>query len=323
MAKEKVGFDSVLEQGYLVGLEVGRRKKTLEMEVRTAVAERFCVNFSRSYKWEDGRVFDQVSGERVRQVVARSGREVEEIAFMKIESMLGEGRDLVVHMSPENEKHGYDGNVVDFWRLDGGEVKWNRVVVEEGFERMADLFKVLGGKEVIREKDNLLACPVGIDKYSMGQVMAILEVSRAIFNIDEVGVRSVVHRLMQGFYDEFGDKLVKDSGLIFRLFSAAMVEVEKEQGVVWHGGGEVKLRRTEMEDYLWGGMVVERQLTGGCAGVNMVGRFVGVGRGMVISEVDGRVRVEVGSIEGKSYCEKCGCYYEGKECLLCKRGRVI
>ena len=307
------GFNPVVEADYLDTLgDIEIRKKVLESEVATAVQEAFLNKFERSYNFVDGKIFDDEAKRNIEELVLRCGRTPEIEAMIKIQEGLDMGRKMMVHFSAANLEYDYPSNCVDFWWRTEHEVKWLRVVVKNDFIDLKNVYENLGGKNKPEDVMELLAQPVGVDGLNIGEVLEMLDLTAEINSITDVKIRESVQVLMRGFTEKFGEEIVNNPNVIFRLFSAAIAEAKRIN--------EVEIdNQIDDEDNMWLYLNASLQMslmqTGGCASFNSVADF-GVSRYIVIN--NGAMEIVKGEApEGYKLCEHCGLYYSGDKCPIC------
>ena len=318
MSKErykKVGFDENLEADFLAGLDnFEMRKKVLEREVATAVNEVFLQKFENGYDFVDGKIVDQETKRPIKNLVINCGREPEIEAMTKIHEELNKQKDLVVHFSPKNEEYDYPMDCVDFWWKKDKEVKWMRVVINNDFESVKKVYESIGGekKQTVME---MLASPIGIDDFKIGEVLAMLDTAQEINKITDKKIRESVRILMDGFVEKFDEEIVENPQVIFRLFSAAIAEAKKINE------SEITYRENKIEqmwEYLNAEMQVRTMTTSGCASVNNVGEFQSGVAMYLMSDGNGGFTLVKGEIpEGYKLCSHCQLYYKGDKCPIC------
>lgn len=313
--QEYLGFNPQLEVNYLDSLDqnIEIRKKVLESEVATAVQEAFLNKFERKYSFVDGKIFDDETQRNIEESVWKCGRNPEIEAITKIQEGLDIGRKMVVHFSPANPEYDYPSNCVDFWWKNVDEVRWLRVVVENDFLDLKNVYENLGGEKEIENVMDLLAQPVGVDKINMGEILEMLDLVAEINKITDVKIRESVQTLMHGFAEKFGEEITTNSNVIFRLFSAAIAEakrINEDEDDYFEDDDE------QMWQYLNATMQMRSMQTGGCASMNSVADFGGQSRYILMS--GGNMEIIKGEIpEGFKLCEHCGLYYSGDKCPIC------
>lgn len=300
---KQVGFSAEKEQVFLNRLPDEVKRVNLEWELKTQLAEDFgWLEFTSKYKFDQtGKIFDLKSGQGLVELTAR-GEIIEEIeAMKKIEIGLSQKSELVwVHFSPKNEKLGYGQNCVDFWRLNGDEVVWNRMVVKNDFEEMKKIRALFDGDSEIKNEMELLKSPVSVD-LKLAEIFNLFELSESRNFEDFDYINRVVDKYLDEFDKDFGDELVNKSDLIFRLYSACFKKIRF---------GEINL-----EDYMYGIMrEVRVEKSFGCFATTTVGSF-GEKIGYYVLPSG---EVKKGAIpEGFKECKQCGCWYGGEKCPFC------
>lgn len=318
MIREKyktVGFNENLEADFLASLDnFEMRRQVLEKEVATAVNEVFLHKFENGYDFIDGKIIDKVTKRPIENLVINCGREPEIEAMTKIQELLKE-RELVVHFSPKNEEYDYPMDCIDFWWQNGKEARWMRVVVNDNFESLQQVYESIGGekKNTVME---MLSSPIGVDDVKIGDVLAMLDTADEINKITDEKIKESVRILMDGFVEKFNEEIVENPEVIFRLFSAAIAEAKKINSESWEE--ESSIDTDQMWEYLNAEMEMRTMMTSGCASINNVGEF---NRGAVMYLVqngDGGFTIVKGEApEGYKLCEHCGLYYKGDKCPIC------
>ncbi|MDD4136049.1 MAG: hypothetical protein PHN66_03195 [Candidatus Shapirobacteria bacterium] len=304
MGEKRIGFSPEKEKKFLERLPGGIRRVNLDQELKTQLAEDFgLVEFTLKYEFdEDGNIVDIKSKEKVIDVMTRGGIDEETESFRKIEQGLKEYSEKIwIHFSPKNknERFEYPENCVDFWRIEDGEIIWNRMVVKNNFEEMNEIRKFISGEEKVQDELEILRSPIGVE-------LKIVEIFD-LFRLKESGnvtdfreIEEVVGDYLNDFSGDFGNRLTEDSNLIFRLYSACYKKIKF---------GNITLR-----DYMYGMMrEVRMEESFGCAVATMIGTF---GEKIGYFIVDGKV--SYGEIpSGFRECKKCGCWYKGEKCPFC------
>jgi len=311
MSRERLVFDPKREEGFLRGLRQEVRESVLRREVGTAAYEaEFLPAYTREYKLVGERVFDAESGLFVADLTARGKRPEEVEAMERIEEGLRQ-RKTVVNFSPKIDVYGYDQNCVDFWRVEGEDIRWARIVVKNGFSELKEVWKNLGGQGEVGNELDLLARPVKTEM-RMAEVIQMLDLMAWTSRHSKEEIDRVVERMSAIFFREFGLERMMEPEIIFRLWSAVTAELDRAENQ-W----SVLTRGLGIRNYLYGEMRQVIRPSGGCAGLNMVGEFRGGQGYYVINSVSG-LRVMKGVIpEGYRYCQKCGVWYRGEKCPFC------
>ena len=296
MMGERLVFDSERERNFLRGLPPEVREPVLIREVRTAAYEaEFLPTYSRDYKLVNGRVFDTESRLLVADLVARGGRPEEIEAIKSIEEGLRLGK-MMINFSPRNAFYDYKQDCVDFWRVEGEEVRWKRIVVKNNFEELREVWKNLGGQGEIENEFDLLARPV-ISEKKIGEVLQMLDLTERISRVGKERIDRVVERLNGVFIREFGLEKMTQPEMIFRFWSAVTAELDnREDRSLAFGGLEVRR-------YLYGNMRQAVRPSGGCSGFNLIGEFGSQGYYVVKK---GGAMAEVVNRNGQRYCSVCG-----------------
>lgn len=308
MNKEKiVGFDSELEENYLSRFDdVETKRRNLRRELETQLGEDLgLIEFTFKYGFDnDGKIVNLLSGERVVELTARGEVEEETESISRIESGLRNSPEKTwIHFSPRNEKLGYPENCVDFWRVEDGEIIWNRMLVKNNFKNMNKIRACLSGEGEVDDEMEILKSPVGV-KLKLAEIFDFFRLKGIKNRVSYETIETVVDDLIGQFNSEFGDSLMHRSDLIFRLYSACFNELT-----------EAGVEGIDLDAYMYGKMSgFRREQSYGCSAETMVGSF-GEKIGYYIL-ADGQVLH--GEIpEGYKKCKKCGCWYAGESCPFC------
>ena len=312
--EELLGFSPEKEKAFLQRLKESRRRENLIQELETQLEEDFgMVQFTIKYCFDDrGNLCDPRSGQKIVELTARGGRGEETESAKKIEQGLKDDSNSIwVGFSPRNEKYSYSSDCVDFWRMDDGQVIWNRIVVKEGFEDMNRIRSFLSGEERVRNEFDILASPIKISDLRLVELFNLFKMSEVKNSCTFELVERVVKDYTDEFENNFGKRLTEDSNLIFRLYSACYKAISR--GYV--GEGSKILDRRDLRNYMYGEMLrVTQEDSFGCAVSTMIGEF-GEKIGYYIS-AEGQVKY--GEIpDGYKECKKCGCWYKGEKCPFC------
>lgn len=316
--QEYLGFNPKLEASYLDSLDkdIELRKTVLESEVTTAVQEAFLNKFERKYAFRDGKIFDDETKKTVEETVLRCDRAPEIEAINKIQDGLDKGRKMMVHFSAANPEYDYPANCVDFWWKNEDEVKWLRVVVENDFTDLKDVYTDLGGEKEIGNVMELLAEPVGVDEMNIGEVLEMLDLVKEINSITDTEIRESVQTLMRGFTEKFGEEITSNPNIIFRLFSAAIAEakrINESDDEEYYDDEE-----ENMWNYLNATMQTRAMETSGCASVTNVGAFESGTQMYLLDNGYGGLTIINGEApDGYKLCKHCGLYYLGDKCPIC------
>jgi len=312
-AKRVAGFDPMGEVGYLSRVDIGMRGAVLQREVATQVAEDLgLVEHVGRYNLTGGRIIDKNSGEGLVEMTARGGVVEETEALKKIEAGLKEDGSVWVHFSPRNDSLGYKYNCVDFWRLIDSQVVSVRLMIKQGEDKMRGIYKMLNSGNGLDDSQNLLAEPIR-SSLKIGQIMDGIELTKDKSGVSFDQIDSTVSQILVGLEGRFGEEVYSDPELILRLYTAVHDRLNKVSvpGIL--------ISRTELDYYARVAMTGKKTISSfGCSGSSSVGVFRNESVGWIIKNVDGRYVVEKGSTEGKTFCEKCGCWYTEKSCPFCK-----
>jgi len=299
MNQERLNFDPVKEVAYLGNFEGESRRRQLETEVSTALSELFLSEYSHDYLWDGKEIVDKETGITAKSLAENCGYEGQRTEV--VEEKLRNGDDLVVSVSYKNKELDYPDDMVDFWkRGEGDKLILMRFKVEMSDKKLKDF-------ELINK-----------DGYKLADLVKMLSLAKSSEGLSVKIIEEITQNLAERFEGEFGDKIFVDAELITRLFISARLELErqKEEAVVLVRT-ETPLNILRIEDYLYGQLKVERVAGGGCGGSSLSGEF-GNGQGIIIIKTTDGISFRKGSTEGLSYCAKCGCWYSGEKCPICK-----
>ncbi|HPR99475.1 MAG TPA: hypothetical protein PLU63_01470 [Candidatus Woesebacteria bacterium] len=298
MNKERLNFDPVKEVSYLGQFSDELRKRQLETEISTALSELLLSEYSHDYLWRDGKIIDKNTGIEAKSLSRNCEYESKKVD--RIEEELEEGKELVVGISPKNKELDYPDDMVDFWkRGEGDKLTLMRFKVEMSPEQLRDFEKI--------DKEN----------YKMGDLIKMLNLAKSDERVSISAIEKITQSLVERFNREFGEKIFVDAELITRLFVATRLEVERQgevEPVV--GRWAESLYGSRMQNYLFGQLKTVLVSGGGCGGRSISGRFASEGI-IIIKNVDG-ITFRKGSTEGLTYCTRCGCWYSGDKCPICK-----
>jgi len=302
MKEKKIGFNPEIEKQFLKRLPDKIRRVNLDQELKTQLAEDFgLVEFTLKYKFsEAGKIVDLMSGLELVELTSRGGVKEETESIGKIEKGLRNNPEQTwIHFSPKNEKLGYPENCVDFWRVVGEEIVWNRMVVKNDFSLMNDLRNFLSGEEKVNNEMEILSRPIGVE-LKIVEIFDLFRLKESVNVTDFREIEEVVSDYLNDFSDYFGDRLTGDSKLIFRLYSACYKKIKF---------GDVILK-----DYMYGAMIeVRMEESFGCAAATTVGAFGEKIGYFIVDE-----KVSYGEIpSGFKECKQCGCWYSGEKCPFC------
>ncbi len=298
MNKERLNFDPVKEVSYLGQFSDELRKRQLETEINTALSELLLSEYSHDYLWQENKIVDRDTGIGARSLT--NNCEYEHNKINKIEEELEKGKELVVTISPKNKELDYPDDMVDFWkRSEGDKLTLMRFKVEMSPEQLRDFEKI--------DKEN----------YKMGDLIKMLNLAKSDERVSISAIEKITQSLVERFNREFGEKIFVDAELITRLFVATRLEVER-RGEVEPVVGRLaeSLYGSRMQNYLFGQLKTVLVSGGGCGGRSISGRFASEGI-IIIKNVDG-ITFRKGSTEGLTYCTRCGCWYSGDKCPICK-----
>ena len=311
--KETIGFSADNEKDYLDRLSPDLKRQNLEQELKTQLAEDFgLVEFTLKYKIKDGKIVDLISGgQELVELTNRGGIDEETLSIKKIENdLVNNPQKTCIHFSPKNEKLGYPQNCVDFWRVVDNEVIWNRIVVKNSFEEMNRVRTFLSGEKEIENEMEILKSPISVD-LKLVEIFDFFQLneSKNIYNFGYI--EKVVNNYLNEFKNDFGDTLVNNSDLIFRLYSTCFDVLKSKRDE-----NESILSRKDLDNYMYGVMNEARiEKSHGCAVATIVGSF-GEKIGYYVSSGG---EVKHGQIpDGYKECSQCGCWYSGGgKCPFC------
>lgn len=316
--KEVLFFDAAKEVEYLKRIDEDKRYLALGLELKTAMQELFWVQGGVLNRvLEGGRIKDLETGVFIDQFMTENS--LDRVAFEKIQKQLSEGNNLVVHLSPMNVEMGNNMNVVDFWLNDreNKKLKYVRIIVNEGFERMKKIYETFGGKEKIESNSDLLVNPLATNEFRMADFMANLTQVGKRIETSKERIDEVVDSLMRKFYRNFGNKIFLKKDLVNRIFSAVYDVVLNGEHL---DNGEVENYVTDrVGDFMYS-QILEmrmRKVQGVCPGIVRTAEF-GSGKPMMVAMEGGSlVFKEVDNTEGLKECKACGYWYSGEKCPIC------
>ena len=73
---------------------------------------------------------------------------------------------------------------------------------------------------------------------------------------------------------------------------------------------------SRMQNYLFGQLKTIMVSGGGCGSQSLSGQFAK--EGIIIVKTINGISFKNGKTEGLTYCAKCGCWYSGDKCPICK-----
>ncbi len=316
--RSRLGFDPRIEPRYLSQFSQELKRQQLAEQLDTALAELFLSEYSHEYFIdENGEIRDRATNLSLRELSQEN--EFESKAVKAMEKYFHEGAELVVNISLKNKKFDYPDDMVDVWkRGEGGKLTWCRFKVEMSETQIRDFFELMGGDRNINSEE-LLASPVRVDNYRLAEVVTWLNLAGEKNGLDILVIQSIVNKLVKRFENEFGEEVFLDSELITRLLVAARLEVENYQTeeVGLKRKKRVKIDERRLTNYLFGELKTKKVAGGGCGGGSLSGEF-GNGQGIIIVVTVDGISFRKGSTEGFKYCSKCGCWYSGEKCPICK-----
>lgn len=298
----RVGFDSEVEANYMARLPIERRTRTLTVEVTTAVAEATRFSFAQHYRYVDGKIIDEISGEPLEKLL-RNGQQKEETeAFIRIQEEMRDQNVVVAHFSPANEELRYPKGAVDLWIRLGERVFWSRATVDDNFEKMSEVYGRAGGSKVASEKE-MLSKPIRLERVTSEELWRQLKVTKEKRGFSQAQIQEVTRQVVADFEQKFGRNFVTDADKVFRVYSAVMTEVKnwikRKVAVVVD---QIRVGWRMLQDFAYQPLVVTQMATGGCDSSTLVGRL-----GNKIMGVVGLVTGYINSlVEGKSFnCPRC------------------
>ncbi len=298
MNKERINFDPVKEVKYLGQFSNEIRKKQLETEISTALSELLLSEYSHDYLWQENKIIDRDTGIEAKSLTKNC--EYENRNICKIEEELTLGKDLVVSISPKNKQLDYPDDMVDFWKRGGGDkLTLMRFKVDMSPGQLRDFEKI--------DKD----------KYMLSDLIRMLNLAKSDENLSILKIEGVTQSLVNRFEREFGERVLIDAELITRLFVATKLEVEREkeaEPVISRLLGS--LGGLRLQNYLYGQLKTKIVSGGGCGSQSLSGQFSREGI-IIIKSAEG-ISFRKGTTEGLKYCSKCGCWYSGDKCPICK-----
>ncbi len=315
--KEILFFDPEKEVEYLKRIDDDKKYIALELELKTAMQELFCIQGGALERvLENGRIKDEKTNVFIDKFMTSNPLDKE--AFDKIQKGLNEGNKVVAHFSPINMELGYTMNIVDFWlnSKQNENIKYVRLFVNDDFERLKLIYETFGGKEKIESANDLLTNPLATNDFKMAEIMVNLTQTDKKIETNKNRIDDVVEQIMENFYDNFEKKMFSKKDLINRIFSACYDVVLKGKS----------LDEVEVNDYLgrnFGdfmfGQILEmktRKGGGACPGIVATAEF-GSSKTMVTYENGSLVYKTIESADGLKFCEGCGYYYSGDKCPIC------
>jgi len=297
MKQERLNFDPVKEVSYLRNFWGESRKSQLEREVSTSLAELLLSEYSHDYLWNGEKIIDRETGIKAQDLSENCEFESQRLRI--IEEELKKGKDLVVSVSPKNTDLDYPDDMVDFWkRGEGDKLTLLRFKTEMSVFELRDFESM--NKEGYKLND--LIGMLSLAKENKGTSMTLIE--------------RIARNLTTEFEMEFGEKIYLDGEMMTRLYIAVRLEVERQSREIGIESRNYILLAPEIKNYLYGELKVKRTSGGGCGGSSLSGQFGSEGI-IIIKTADG-ISFRKGSTEGLNYCSKCGCWYSGDKCPICK-----
>lgn len=295
---KRLGFDPVAEAKYLGQFSGELKKRQLEVEISTALSELLLSEYSHDYLWKDNKIIDKNTGIGGQSLAKNCDYENNKI--LKIEEELGRGRNLVLSISPKNKELDYPDDMVDFWkRGEGDKLTLLRFKVDMSPEQLRDFSKI------------------NKDKYKLSDSIKMLNLAKSDEDLSIFAIEEMTQSLVSRFEREFGEKIFVDAELITRLFVATRLEVERERET------EPVLSRLmgvsgglRLQNYLYGQLKTKIVDGGGCGSSSLSGQFAK--EGIIIIKTISGISFRTGKTEGLTYCAKCGCWYGGEKCPICK-----
>ena len=295
---KRLGFNPIIEAKYLSQFSDELKKRQLETEISTALSELLLSEYSHDYLWREGKIIDKDTAIEAQNLSKNCDYENKKIG--KIEEELALGKDLVVSISPKNKELDYPDDMVDFWKKgEGDKLTLMRFKVEMSLQQFRDFEKI--------DKD----------KYKLSDLIKMLNLAKSDENISIFAIEGTTQSLVNRFEREFGERIFVDAELITRLFVATRLEVEREREM------EPVLSRLtgvsgglRLQNYLYGQLKTKIVGGGGCGSSSLSGRFAREGI-IIIKSAEG-ISFRSGKTEGLTYCAKCGCWYSGEKCPICK-----
>jgi len=311
-------FDPAREVEYLKQIDDDKKYVALGQELKTAIQElSFIQGGALERVLENGRIKEPTINTFLDRFVEKDSLDM--VAFNKIQEGLKDGNNLVVHFSPQNIEMNYPANVIDFWinQEKDGKINFLRFFVDDNLEKMKSIYKAFGGKEEIKSSVDLLTNPLITNDFRMADIMRNLMVSDKKIETTKNKIDNVVDHIMEDFYSDFENRIFFHKDLINRIFSASYEVALNESSFNEMEINDYLIRR--IGNFMYGQISEMKVRNGGgaCPGVVKTAEF-GPGRGMIISIEDGSFVVKEGNTEGLTFCKKCGCWYSGDNCPLCK-----
>lgn len=323
--KEEIilGFNPKKEAEFIARVGgYGNQKEMLGRDVSTQLAEDFgLLKHVAWYEWKNGEIVIPNLG-NLEEVTWRRGVGSEIEAVKRIQEKLNKNpNSVVLHMSPVNERLGYKDKCVDFWRIVDGKVNSIRIMVVEDEEAMRKVWKMLNGGKDLENGEDLLANPIE-SGLNLAELLNLFELAEKKNDLRYQRIEKLVLQMMPKLEKEYGLEIVRDPELILRLYSATymILEEETDNGNELFDGNYIKIQRDlgRRLDFMMTAKMDGTKIkpSSGCSSSTSVGAFAS--EGMIIIVTAEGISFRKGSTEGLTYCSKCGCWYSGDSCPICK-----
>ncbi|HBP51047.1 MAG: hypothetical protein US68_C0001G0033 [Candidatus Shapirobacteria bacterium GW2011_GWE1_38_10] len=297
MKQERLNFDPVKEVNYLRKFLGESRKHQLEREVSTSLAELLLSEYSHDYLWDGEKIIDKETGIKAGDLSENC--EFESQRLKNIEGELKKGKELVVCVSPKNAELDYPDDMVDFWKKGEGE----KLTLMRFKTKMSEW--ELKDFELMNK-----------DGYKLADLIGMLSLAKENRGTSMNLIEQVARNLTTEFEMEFGEKVYLDGEMMTRLYIAIRLEVERKSREIGIESRNYVMLPLEIKNYLYGELKVKRTSGGGCGGSSLSGQFGS--EGIIIINTSDGISFRKGSTEGLNYCSKCGCWYSGDKCPICK-----
>lgn len=294
---ERLNFDPRKEVRYLKDFCREERKSQLKEEIESSLAELKLSKYSHDFLLIGGEIFDKKSKIRSRDLVKNC--DFEKRNLDKVEKEFQSGEKLVVNVSPKNRELDYPDDMVDFWvKGEKENLTWLRFKVEMDERRLKDF-----------ESMNK-------NGYKLVDLIKMLNLAGEAEGVTMNLIEGVTRNLVSQFEFEFGEKIYLDAELMTRMYISIRLEVEKQSKEIEIETRNYMVSKSEVERYIHGELKIEKVAGGGCGGSSLSGEFGG--QGIIIVVTAEGISFRKGSTEGLNYCSKCGCWYSGEKCPICK-----
>lgn len=297
MKQERLNFDPIKEVNYLRNFWGESRRSQLEREVSTSLAELLLSEYSHDYLWDGEKIFDKETGIEARSLSENC--EFESRRLKVVEDELIKGKNLVVSVSPKNNDLDYPDDMVDFWKRGEGEK-----LTLLRFKTRMNVFE-------LRDFESM-----NKDGYKLNDLIGMLSLAKENKGTSMTLIERIARNLTTEFEMEFGEKIYLDGEMMTRLYIAVRLEVEKQSREVGIESRNYILLAPEIKNYLFGELKVKRTSGGGCGGSSLGGQFGS--EGIIIVKSSDGISFRKGKTEGLTYCPRCGCWYSGDKCPICK-----